>query len=93
MDKHYQKFLVIVTTRLNSLIVLMIQSVYVTPPKFKDTVAVIGPRKLGLLIVACLNYYRTIVMKDTSSFRIIALSRHQYIIILVHWCRQDIHFF
>jgi hypothetical protein len=56
----------------------MVQSVYVTPPNFKDTIAVIGPRKLGLLIVACLNYYRTIVMKDPSSFNIVALSRHQY---------------
>jgi threonine dehydrogenase-like Zn-dependent dehydrogenase len=54
-----------------------LHSVQVTPPQLNDTVAVIGPRKLGLLIVACLKYYRTVVMKDNTSFRILALSRHR----------------
>ena len=42
-------------------------------PEPGDTVAVLGPRRLGLLVVAALAARRR---RDSSGFRILALSRH-----------------
>lgn len=50
-----------------------LQAVYASPPREKDVVAVLGPRRLGSLILAALNAYRNSSGKD---FKIVGLARH-----------------
>lgn len=50
-----------------------LQGVLATSPQTGDKVAVLGPRRLGALILAALNGYR---QSNSLEFEIIALSRH-----------------
>lgn len=51
-----------------------LQAVIASPPEEGDTVAVLGPRRLGSLVIAALNAYR---LDSKVKFRIIALARRQ----------------
>eukprot|EP00548_Thalassiothrix_antarctica_P015336 CAMPEP_0194172098 /NCGR_PEP_ID=MMETSP0154-20130528/6591_1 /TAXON_ID=1049557 /ORGANISM="Thalassiothrix antarctica, Strain L6-D1" /LENGTH=375 /DNA_ID=CAMNT_0038884633 /DNA_START=534 /DNA_END=1661 /DNA_ORIENTATION=+ len=50
-----------------------LQGVESTPPQNGDTVAVLGPRRLGALILAALDGYRR---SNELDFEIVAISRH-----------------
>ncbi|MCZ8343154.1 MAG: alcohol dehydrogenase catalytic domain-containing protein [Leptospira sp.] len=54
-----------------------LQAIIASPPKSGDTVAVLGPRRLGSLILAALSSYRK---SNSLNFRIIAITRHDHLV-------------
>ncbi|KAH3767643.1 threonine dehydrogenase [Pelomyxa schiedti] len=54
-----------------------LHSVEASPPKNGDKVVVLGPRRLGLLIVASLIYWRSV---HKTEFTITAIARHQHLL-------------
>lgn len=54
-----------------------LQAIIASPPKAGDTVAVLGPRRLGSLILAALSSYRK---SNSLNFRIIAITRHDHLV-------------
>ncbi|MCB1158368.1 MAG: alcohol dehydrogenase catalytic domain-containing protein [Leptospiraceae bacterium] len=50
-----------------------LQALYANPPKDNMVLAVLGPRRLGTLVIAALDMYRNIT---GSKYNIVALSRH-----------------
>lgn len=53
-----------------------LKAVEVSPPLAGDEVAVLGPRRLGMLLIAALSGYRSM---HNVSFRITAVVRHQHL--------------
>lgn len=56
-----------------------LQAILASPPKPGDHVAVLGPRRLGSLILAALASYRK---TNLSDFRITAITRHDHLVTL-----------
>lgn len=56
-----------------------LQAILASPPKPGDHVAVLGPRRLGSLILAALASYRK---TNQSDFRITAITRHDHLVTL-----------
>ncbi|PJZ47060.1 alcohol dehydrogenase catalytic domain-containing protein [Leptospira brenneri] len=56
-----------------------LQAILASPPKPGDHVAVLGPRRLGSLILAALASYRK---TNGSDFRITAITRHDHLVTL-----------
>ncbi|TGK81703.1 threonine dehydrogenase [Leptospira noumeaensis] len=56
-----------------------LQAILASPPKPGDHVAVLGPRRLGSLILAALASYRK---TNKSDFRITAITRHDHLVTL-----------
>ncbi|MCW7468956.1 MDR/zinc-dependent alcohol dehydrogenase-like family protein [Leptospira kanakyensis] len=56
-----------------------VQAILASPPKSGDHVAVLGPRRLGSLILAALASYRK---TNNSDFRITAITRHDHLVTL-----------
>lgn len=56
-----------------------LQAILASPPKPGDHVAVLGPRRLGSLILAALASYRK---TNLSNFRITAITRHDHLVTL-----------
>ncbi|TGL86772.1 threonine dehydrogenase [Leptospira congkakensis] len=56
-----------------------LQAILASPPKPGDHVAVLGPRRLGSLILAALASYRK---TNNSDFRITAITRHDHLVAL-----------
>ncbi|MDF3820705.1 alcohol dehydrogenase catalytic domain-containing protein [Leptospira sp. 96542] len=54
-----------------------LQAILASPPKENDSVAVLGPRRLGSLILAALASYRK---SKNSNFRITAITRHDHLV-------------
>ncbi|TGM02213.1 alcohol dehydrogenase catalytic domain-containing protein [Leptospira jelokensis] len=54
-----------------------LQAIIASPPKPGDHVAVLGPRRLGSLVLAALSSYRK---TNGSDFRITAITRHDHLI-------------
>ncbi|MCW7491368.1 alcohol dehydrogenase catalytic domain-containing protein [Leptospira sp. 2 VSF19] len=56
-----------------------LQAILASPPKRGDHVAVLGPRRLGSLILAALASYRK---TNQADFRITAITRHDHLVTL-----------
>lgn len=56
-----------------------LQAVIASPPKHGDSVAVLGPRRLGSLLIAALKAYKESYKID---FQITALARHEELLVL-----------
>ncbi|GBF51489.1 Zn-dependent alcohol dehydrogenase [Leptospira ryugenii] len=56
-----------------------LQAMLASPPKEGDRVAVLGPRRLGSLVLAALSAYRT---SSKTNFHITAITRHDHLITL-----------
>ncbi|MGV3664893.1 MAG: threonine dehydrogenase [Leptospira bouyouniensis] len=56
-----------------------LQAIIASPPKSGDHVAVLGPRRLGSLVLAALSSYRK---TNGSNFRITAITRHDHLVVL-----------
>lgn len=54
-----------------------LQAIIASPPKPGDHVAVLGPRRLGSLILAALSSYRK---TNGANFRITAITRHDHLV-------------
>ncbi|TGK99350.1 alcohol dehydrogenase catalytic domain-containing protein [Leptospira levettii] len=54
-----------------------LQAIIASPPKKGDHVAVLGPRRLGSLILAALSSYRK---SNHAEFRITAITRHDHLV-------------
>jgi threonine dehydrogenase-like Zn-dependent dehydrogenase len=54
-----------------------LQAIIASPPKDGDSVAVLGPRRLGSLILSALRAYR---QSSKLNFRITAITRHDHLI-------------
>lgn len=54
-----------------------LQAIIASPPKPGDHVAVLGPRRLGSLVLAALSSYRK---TNGSDFRITAITRHDHLV-------------
>ncbi|EOQ88943.1 alcohol dehydrogenase, catalytic domain, GroES-like family [Leptospira yanagawae serovar Saopaulo str. Sao Paulo = ATCC 700523] len=54
-----------------------LQAIIASPPKPGDHVAVLGPRRLGSLVLAALSSYRK---TNGSNFRITAITRHDHLV-------------
>ncbi|XDD46310.1 alcohol dehydrogenase catalytic domain-containing protein [Leptospira sp. WS39.C2] len=54
-----------------------LQAIIASPPKSGDHVAVLGPRRLGSLVLAALSSFRK---SNNANFRITAITRHDHLI-------------